>query len=47
MIMAQLKMLPLKFLRPNIKKIFNEEIDAMMLFAFLIESIIKKTKDLN
>ena len=27
----------IKILRPNIKKVFNEEIDAMMLFAFLVE----------
>ena len=42
-----LKDVAIKILRPNIKKIFNEEIDAMMLFAFLIESIIKKTKRLK
>jgi len=38
-----IKDVAIKILRPNIKKIFNEEIDAMMLFAFLIESFIKKT----
>ena len=32
-----LKDVAIKILRPNIKKIFNEEIDAIMLFAFLIE----------
>ena len=37
----------IKILRPNIKKVFNEEIDAMMLFAFLVESVIKKTKRLK
>ena len=37
----------IKILRPNIKKIFNDEIDAMMLFAFLIESFAKKTKRLK
>ena len=42
-----LKDVAIKILRPNIKKIFNEEIDAMMLFAFLIESSIKKTKRLK
>ena len=41
-----IKDVAIKILRPNIKKIFNEEIDAMMLFAFLIESVIKKTKRL-
>ena len=29
-----IKDVAIKILRPNIKKIFNEEIDAMMLFAF-------------
>ena len=37
----------IKILRPNIRKIFNEEIDAMMLFAFLVESFAKKTKRLK
>ena len=42
-----LKDVAIKILRPNIKKIFNEEIDAIMLFAFLVESFIKKTKRLK
>jgi len=42
-----IKDVAIKILRPNIKKEFNEEIDAMMLFAFLIESVIKKTKRLK
>ena len=42
-----IKDVAIKILRPNIKQIFNEEIDAIMLFAFLIESIIKKTKRLK
>ena len=42
-----IKDVAVKILRPNIKKIFNEEIDAMMLFAFIIESFIKKTKRLK
>ena len=42
-----IKDVAIKILRPNIKKIFNEEIDAMMLFAFLIESYVKKTKRLK
>jgi len=42
-----IKDVAIKILRPEIKKIFNEEIDAMMLFAFLIESFIKKTKRLK
>ena len=42
-----IKDVAIKILRPNIKKLFNEEIDSMMLFAFLVESFIKKQKDLN
>ena len=42
-----LKDVAIKILRPNIKKIFNDEIDAMMLLAFLIESFAKKTKRLK
>ncbi len=42
-----IKDVAIKILRPNIKKIFNEEIDAIMLFAFLVESFIKKTERLK
>jgi len=42
-----IKDVAIKILRPNIKKIFNEEIDALMLLAFLIEGTIKKTKRLK
>ena len=42
-----LKEVAIKVLRPNIKKVFNEEIEALMLLAYLIESIIKKTKRLK
>ena len=34
----------IKILRPNIKKVFNEEIDAFMLLDFIIEGTVKKTK---
>ena len=37
----------IKILRPNIKKIFNEQIDAIMLFAYIIESLVKKSKRLR
>ena len=42
-----IKDVAIKILRPDIKKIFNEEIDALMLFAFFVESFIKKTKRLK
>jgi ubiquinone biosynthesis protein len=42
-----IKDVAIKILRPNIKRIFNEEIDAMMFFAFLVESFIRKTKRLK
>ena len=34
----------IKILRPNIEKIFNEELDALMLFAYIIEATLKKDK---
>ncbi len=37
----------IKILRPNIEKIFNEELDALMLFAYLVESTLKKTRRLK
>jgi len=42
-----LKDVAIKILRPNIKKLFNDEIDAIMLFAFIVESFVKKTKRLK
>ncbi len=42
-----IKDVAIKILRPDIKRIFNEEIDALMLFAFLVESFIKKTQRLK
>ena len=42
-----IKDVAIKILRPDIKRIFNDEIDALMLLAFLIEGIIKKTKRLK
>jgi ubiquinone biosynthesis protein len=42
-----IKDVAIKILRPNIKKNFNDEIDALMLFAFIVESIVKKTKRLK
>ena len=44
---GKVKDIAIKILRPDIKKVFNEEIDALMLFAYLIESSIKKTKRLK
>ena len=42
-----IKDVAIKILRPNIKKIFNEQIEALMLFAYIIESFIKKSKRLR
>ena len=42
-----LKEVAIKILRPNIKKIFNDEIEALLLFAYMIESLIQKTKRLK
>ena len=37
----------IKILRPNIEKVFNEELDALMLFAYIVENTLKKTKRLK
>ena len=42
-----IKDVAIKILRPDIKKTFNEEIDALMLLAFIVENLIKKTKRLK
>ena len=36
-----------KILRPEIEKKFNEELDALMLFAYIVESLFSKTKRLK
>tara|TARA_B100000123_G_scaffold257236_1_gene221079 strand:+ start:54 stop:1619 length:1566 start_codon:yes stop_codon:yes gene_type:complete len=43
----KVKDVAIKILRPDIEKIFNEELDALMLFAYIIENTIKKTKRLK
>ena len=35
----------IKILRPNIEKVFNEELDALMLFAYIVEATLKKQED--
>ena len=37
----------IKILRPDIDKIFNEELDALMLLAYVVQNLIKKTKRLK
>ena len=44
---GQKKEVAVKILRPNIEKIFNEELDALMLLAYMAQSFIKKTKRLK
>jgi len=41
------KEVAIKILRPDIEKQFNEELDALMLFAYIIESLFSKTKRLK
>jgi ubiquinone biosynthesis protein len=36
-----------KILRPDIEKLFNEELDALMMFAYIIENTISKAKRLK
>tara|TARA_Y100000590_G_scaffold292992_1_gene329984 strand:- start:658 stop:2226 length:1569 start_codon:yes stop_codon:yes gene_type:complete len=44
---GQKKDVAIKILRPDIEKIFNEELDALMLLAYIIQGLIKKTKRLK
>ena len=37
----------IKILRPDIERLFNEELDALMLFAYIIESTVLKAKRLK
>jgi len=41
------KKVAIKILRPNIEKLFNEELDSLMLLAYIIQSFVKKTKRLK
>ena len=38
------KELAIKILRPNIKTLVNEELDALMFLAYLVESIFKEVQ---
>ena len=46
-IQEQEKQVAIKILRPEIEKLFNEELDALMLFAYIIENTLSKTKRLK
>ena len=39
------KEVAIKILRPDIEKLFNEELDALMLFAYIVENTILNLKD--
>ena len=41
------KKVAIKILRPDIEKKFNEELDALMLLAYIVQSLVKKTKRLK
>ena len=41
------KEVAIKILRPDIEKLFNEELDALMLLAYMIENTVSKTKRLK
>ena len=43
----QEKEVAIKILRPDIEKLFNEELDALMLFAYIIENSVSKAKRLK
>ena len=41
------KEVAIKILRPDIEKLFNEELDALMLFAYIVENSFSKAKRLK
>jgi len=41
------KKVAIKILRPNIEKLFNEELDSLMLLAYIVQSLVRKTKRLK
>ena len=41
------KEVAVKILRPDIEKQFNEELDALMLFAYIVENLFSKTRRLK
>ena len=43
----QNKEVAIKILRPDIEKLFNEELDALMLFAYIVENVFVKAKRLK
>ena len=47
MINNQSKEVAIKILRPDIERLFNEELDALMLFAYIVENTITKAKRLK
>ena len=44
---TEVKEVAIKILRPDIEKLFNEELDALMLFAYIIENTFSKAKRLK
>jgi ubiquinone biosynthesis protein len=44
---GETKEVAVKILRPDIEKLFNEELDALMLFAYIVENTILKSKRLK
>tara|TARA_B100000029_G_scaffold81604_1_gene72542 strand:- start:4398 stop:5963 length:1566 start_codon:yes stop_codon:yes gene_type:complete len=41
------KEIAIKILRPDIEKMFNEELNALMLLAYIVENLVRKTKRLK
>ncbi len=41
------KNVAIKILRPDIERIFNEELNALMFLAYIVQSLVKKTKRLK
>jgi ubiquinone biosynthesis protein len=43
----QEKQVAIKILRPDIEQLFNEELDALMLFAYIVENTVSKARRLK
>ncbi len=46
-VLGEKKDIAIKILRPDVEKVFNEELDALMFLAYVVESLVKKTKRLK
>ena len=46
-VFGEKKEVAIKILRPDVEKVFNEELDALMFLAYIVQNLVKKTKRLK